>query len=222
MTGTRARLQLESNPAREAPLDPSIPVTIGRAPGNRLCLASEAGVSAHHAVVRFSSREGWVVFDWQSGDGTYLGGRRIERCRPLADGDRIQLGRSGPVLLFRLDSPARPAASLDFDGRALPLASIQSARVTSAPHYPHIFSWWLLCCLGGLLLLPFPLLFWPLEIGALAGWILLGSRKEHTLQVVLHDGQALTHRFANRRTALAHCSGIRRAIGQSLETSGAP
>jgi len=235
MADTQPQLQLENDPTKLVRLDPSTPITIGRSATNRLCLASAAGVADHHAVVRFSASQGWVVCNWQSSDGTYLGGHRIQRCRPLADGDRIQLGQAGPVLLFRLEraealqtplptaaQPKATAANLDFDGRLLPLASIQSARVTSEPHYPQIFSWWLLLCLGGLLLLPFPLLFWPLQIGALAGWILLGSRKEHTLQVVLQDGQALTHRFANRRTALAHCSGIRRAIGQSLETSGAP
>ena len=244
----QASLQLESEPAKVAPLDPATPLTIGRAAGNRLQLTRAAGVADHHAVVRFSASQGWLVCNWQSDTGTYLAGRRIQSCRPLADGDRIQLGPNGPVLLFRLEHPGTPPAAavspgrtpaapvsagrtpaapvsagacLDFDGRSLPLASIQSAGVISEPHYPQIFSWWLLLCLGGLLLLPFPLLFWPLQIGALAGWILLGSRKEHSLQVVLHDGQALTHRFANRRTALAHCGGIRRAIGQSLDSSGA-
>ena len=72
--------------------------------------------------------------------------------------------------------------------------------------------------MAGLLLLPVPLLFWPLELVALAGWIVLGSRKTHTLLVVLHDGQARRRGFANRVTALSHRNGIRTAIGQSLET----
>jgi hypothetical protein len=240
MASERAKLQLENDAAKVAGLDPSTPLTIGRAPGNRLCLADATGVSEHHAVVRFSGSHGWVVCDWQSSDGTYLEGRRIQRCRPLADGDRIQLGQRGPVLRFTLQAsppqtappptaapttanragPDRP--TIDFDGNALALSSIQTARVTSTPRHPHIFSWWLLLCLGGLLLLPFPLLFWLLQIGALAGWILLGSRKEHTLRVVLQDGHALSHRFANRSTALSHCNGIRRAIGQSPQTSAAP
>jgi hypothetical protein len=93
------------------------------------------------------------------------------------------------------------------------VAEIRSVAVQSLPQHPHIFSWWLLLCLGGLLLLPFPLLFWPLQSGALAGWILLGSRKQHQLTVVLRDGRALRHGFANRRTALAHRNGIRKAIG---------
>ena len=98
---------------------------------------------------------------------------------------------------------------------------IRSATVLSEPHYPHVFSWWLLASVGLLLLLPFrigPLpIFWPLELAALAAWVLLGSRKSHTLVVVQHDGQAQRRQFANRVTALAHRNGIRKAIGQSLE-----
>jgi len=41
----------------------------------------------------------------------------------------------------------------------------------------------------------------------------LGSRKDHSLVVVLRDGRALRHGFANRRTALAHRNGIRKALG---------
>ena len=97
------------------------------------------------------------------------------------------------------------------------VASIRAAMVLSEPQHPHIFSWWLLFCLGGLLLLPFPLVFWPLQTAALALWILLGSRKDHTLVVELRDGRAWRHRFANRRTALAHRNGIRKAIGAGTE-----
>ena len=93
------------------------------------------------------------------------------------------------------------------------VAEIQSVVVQSIPCNPHIFSWWLLVCLSGLLLLPFPLVFWPLQLSALVFWILLGSRKQHELNVVLHDGRALRHSFANSRTALAHRNGIRRAMG---------
>jgi hypothetical protein len=249
-----ARLVLASDRRRVAPLDAAQPLTIGRASGNRLCLASTAGVSEHHAVVRHSRSNGWVVCDWQSADGTWLEGQRVQQCRPLGDGDEIRLGLHGPVLVFELvaaaTSPAgatspptprssaspspstraagaQPTASvrggsasrIDFEGRSLEVANIRMAVVQSEPQHPHIFSWWLLLCLGGLLLLPFPLLFWPLQIGALAGWILLGSRKDHTLVVELRDGRALRHRFANRRTALAHRNGIRKAIGQGGEAA---
>ena len=122
-----------------------------------------------------------------------------------------------------MPAPVATAAgsTIDFEGQPLALAAIRSVSVRSEALHPHIFSWWLLLCLGGLLLLPVPLLFWPLQLGALAGWILLGSRKQHSLVLELRDGRALRHRFANRRTALAHRNGIRRAIGQGDTGSGA-
>lgn len=246
MTPSAAQLRLRDQPGKVARLDPARPLTIGRERNNRLCMPEQAGLSPHHAVVRHSSsHQGWVVCDWQSADGTFLQGERLQKCRPLADGDEIRLGLSGPVLIFELAAPApaptaQPAAksvvataksvaaaaktvapvvsSLDFGGQQIALDQIRSATVQSLPRHPHIFSWWLLVCLGGLLLLPFPFLFWPLEVAALAGWILLGSRKEHTLTVVLRDGRAQRRSFTNRLTALSHRNGIRKAIGQSLES----
>jgi hypothetical protein len=234
MSSPSAWLQLAGDRRKVAPLDPAEPLTIGRAAANRLCLASLEGVSDHHAVVRFSRSQGWLVCDWQSSDGTFLEGKQVRQCRRLDDGDEIRLGRNGPVLVFECSaSPAPPAAappspapsvsapptasaprSISVGERQVTVAEIRSAAVQSLPQHPHIFSWWLLLCLGGLLLLPFPLLFWPLQVGALAGWLLLGSRKEHNLVLVLRDGRALRHGFANRRTAMAHRNGIRQAIGQ--------
>lgn len=218
-----AHLHLRDTPGKQLTVQSGQPLTIGSASDNRLALVSHPGVSPHHAVVRFSAAHGWVVCDWQSSDGTYLEGERIRRCRPLSDGDEIRLGSQGPVLVFSLSAPqtaTRPPQAerrIDIDGTAVALNQIRSAVVLSEPHYPHIFSWWLLTSVAGLMLLPFPLLFWPLELTALAGWILLGSRKSHTLLVVQHDGQAQRRSFANRVTALAHRNGIRKAIGQSLE-----
>ena len=253
-----ALLYLRDSPSKRLALQPSQPLTIGSAGNNRLALVSQPGVSPHHAVVRFTTSNGWVVCDWQSSDGTYLEGAQIRRCRPLHDGDEIQLGRQGPVLVFTLaeeptqkaagpqpptpranvspsatpassstptlaaaqspepDAPTQRDRSIDINGTVVPVSQILSTVVLSEPHYPHIFSWWLLTSVAGLLLLPFPLLFWPLELAALAGWILLGSRKSHTLVVVQRDGQSQRRAFANRATALAHRNGIRQAIGQGL------
>jgi pSer/pThr/pTyr-binding forkhead associated (FHA) protein len=242
-----ARLVLRNDPAKVARLDRSRPLTIGQATTNRLSLPSTSGVAPHHAVVRFSHRHGWIVCDWESGAaGTWLEGERLRQCRPLGDGDEIQLGSEGPVLVFQTSAaaaprpapptaapvqppPPRPApapaparaqahAPLTFTGRQIPLDRIRTAHVRSRPRYPHSFSWWLLLCLGGLVLLPWPLLFWPLQISALTGWILLGSRKDHELIVTLRDGMAHRHGFANRITALGHRNGIRKAIGQGLES----
>jgi hypothetical protein len=222
MSTTAARLVLAADRRKVAPLDPAKPLTIGRASSNSLCLANQEGVSEHHAVVRFSRSQGWLVCNWQSSDGTYLEGRQVHQCKRLEHGDEIRLGRSGPVLVFEsaagveAAAPTAPAAprNISVGEQQVAVADIRSAAVQSLPLHPHIFSWWLLLCLGGLLLLPFPLVFWPLQAGALAGWILLGSRKQHALVLVLRDGRAIRHGFANRRTALAHRNGIRQAIGQ--------
>ncbi len=111
-------------------------------------------------------------------------------------------------------------APITLGGRAVPLDQVLSAQVRSRPRHPHSFSWWLLLCLGGMVLLPIPPLFWSLQIGALAAWILLGSRKEHVLVVTLRDGMAHRHGFSNRITALSHRNGIRKALGQSTDQLG--
>lgn len=251
-----AQLRPRQEPARPLRLDPALPFTLGRDPASSLPLQG-AGISRQHAVIRVSRTTGsWVVCDLGSVNGTFLEGERIRHCRPLAHGDEIRLGRSGPAFVFdcpsaaaapgRTSAPAArradpraagavagrgvaergvavspvPAAvrsgeRLDFEGHSLPVAEILSASVVSRPRHPQIFSWWLLACLGGLLLLPFPLIFWPLQAGALAGWVVLGSRQDHILVVTLRDGQAYRHAFASKPTALAHRDGIRRRIGAS-------
>ncbi len=250
-----ARLSLRDEPTKAVRLHPQRPLTIGRDASNGLCLPEQSALSRRHAVVRLEAATGrWLVEDLGSANGTSVNGSRIGAGHPLADGDAIQLGRHGPVLLFQLEPapgpaprsprptatpvaapapvssaaapPRQPApaagpgssgGSLEVGGERIPIPQVRSATVRSQPLHPHLFSWWVLVCLGGLLLLPFPLLFWPLQIGALVAAVLLGSRKEHTLVVVLHDGTARRRAFANRPTALSHRNGIRRAIGQSLE-----
>jgi hypothetical protein len=233
------RLVLRDDPGRSVPLDPRAPLSIGRDPASGLCLSQGEGVSRRHALVRVSRTrpDQWLLCDLGSANGTYLEGARLRDCRSLSDGDEIRLGKRGPVLLFRAgagpvptagaratapgQAPARAvpagavraeAGQLDFDGRSLPIDRIRSAYVRSRRRHPQAFSWWLLLCLGGLLLLPFPWLFWPLQVGALAGWIVLGSRWEHLLEVTLQDGMAYRHRFDSLATALAHRNGIRKAM----------
>ncbi|KEF43122.1 MAG: signal peptide protein [Cyanobium sp. CACIAM 14] len=234
----RPRLVLRDDPGRSVPLDPRVPLSIGRDPASGLCLSQGEGVSRRHALVRVSRTrpDQWLLCDLGSANGTFLEGARLRDCRPLSDGDEIRLGRNGPVLLFRAgggsvppaDRSGPPAAAklragvIDFEGHALPIDRIRSAYVRSRRRHPQAFSWWLLFCLGGLLLLPFPWLFWPLQLGALAGWIVLGSRWEHLLEVTLQDGLAYRHRFDSLATALAHRNGIRKAMGQAQASAPVP
>lgn len=114
-------------------------------------------------------------------------------------------------------NPAALAGTITVAGRALPLDQIRAVEVRSEALHPQVFSWWVLACLGGLLLLPFPLIFWPWQAAALALALLLGRRQEHILLLSLRDGRAHRHRFADRPAALAHRKGVRRALGQDPE-----
>ncbi|MCX5956433.1 MAG: FHA domain-containing protein [Cyanobacteria bacterium] len=114
-------------------------------------------------------------------------------------------------------SPAALEGTITVAGRALPLDQIRAVEVHSEALHPQVFSWWVLACLGGLLLLPFPLIFWPWQAAALALALLLGRRQEHILLLTLRDGRAHRHRFADRPAALAHRKGVRRALGQDPE-----
>lgn len=233
-----ATLHLRDEPQKSLRLNPDRPLTIGRASGNQLALPTQPAVADHHAVVRFSSRHGWLVCDWQSSDGTYLEEERVLRCRPLGDGDEIRLGRSGPVLVFSLQRqaaespPPSPlaavsrshgsrAATVAIGGESIQLDQIRSAVVYSVARFPQLFSWWVLLSVALLLLLPIRIgpvwIFWPLQLVLLAAAVLLGSRKRHTLQVDLRDGQVRRHPFSNRRTALAHRNGIRQAISPAAD-----
>jgi len=226
-----ARLILRQDPGRSLPLDPRRPLAIGRDPANGFCLPDAPSLSRRHAEIRHDpTAGGWRIRDLGSANGTFVGRERVGRDgRLLADGDAIRLGRRGPELLFQLEAAPRPAVAppvaappaaarhVEIGGERLPLESIRSVTLRSRPRHPHMFSWWVLLSLAGLLLLPFPLLFWPLQAGALAVALVLGLRREHTLVVVLQDGRARRRRFANRLTALSHCNGLRRAIGQSPE-----
>jgi len=308
-----ARLVWLDRPAAPVPLEEAVPLTIGRDPANRLCLAAEAGISRRHAELRPGGAGQWLVCDLGSSNGTYVEGERLRGCRPLIPGECIRLGRRGPLLQFlggdaadpaaaqpaplsaadsafedairpkepdrapvapscppaappaasrppaaaplrstppsaapRIAPPAAPSApirgraaspsgavplpgpqnqavlagSITVAGQAVPLEQIRGVEVRSQARHPHVFSWWVPACLGGLLLLPFPLLFWPWQAAALAVAILLGRRREHTLILTLRDGRALRHVFADRPTALAHGRGVRRALGQDPGAAG--
>ena len=222
-----AWLVLHNDPTKTASLSRKQPLTIGRASTNLLCMPTTDGVADHHAVVRWSNSNGWLICDWNSPEGTFLEGQRIRRCRPLNDGDEISLGRRGPVLVFRLTSTtAKPTSetstgvsksgNLKFGGELIRIDQIQSVHMISRARYPASFSWWALISLGSLVVLPWPLLFWTLELAALASWIVLGSRKEHVLLVTLKDGMGYRHCFDSKVTALAHRNGICKAIGQPV------
>jgi hypothetical protein len=115
-------------------------------------------------------------------------------------------GRGGPR--------ARPSSgTITVAGRLVPLDQIEDVSLRRQARHPHSFSWWVLACLSGLLLLPFRVVFVVVEVAALVLWLGPGSRQDHLLSLTLRDGLALRHRFQDRATAEAHLQGIRRALG---------
>ena len=68
---------------------------IGRDPRNELVLSDEQ-VSRQHAQIRCEP-EGFVIYDLNSKNGTYVNGQRVSRC-PLHDGDEIRVGDT--LLIF--------------------------------------------------------------------------------------------------------------------------
>jgi len=75
-------------------------VRVGRDPANDVVLTDAAGVSRHHAELRYAAGE-WRVVDLQSSNGTYVGGRRVTEAR-LRDGDEVQFAPHGPRLRVSL------------------------------------------------------------------------------------------------------------------------
>jgi hypothetical protein len=71
---------------------------IGRSRDCEIVL-EDAGISRHHAELR-PQGEGWTIEDLGSTNGVLLNGREIRGARPLAPGDRLELGST--EMLFEL------------------------------------------------------------------------------------------------------------------------
>jgi membrane-bound lytic murein transglycosylase D len=56
-------------------------------------------VSTHHAVIT-GRPDSWEIEDLKSSNGTFVNGKPIQKAK-LHDGDKVELGRGGPVFEFR-------------------------------------------------------------------------------------------------------------------------
>lgn len=103
--------------------------SIGRDTNMDIRIAADAGlVSRRHAVIKRRDNR-FELIDQDSFNGTLLNDQRIVAASLLTDGDRIQLGRGGPVLYFR--DPANPVAKRQ-DRAAVP-ATIASPVQPRSP-----------------------------------------------------------------------------------------
>ena len=73
-------------------LDGEGPVTIGRRPGNDICLDWDSEVSRTHAQLERAGKEWTVIDDGLSHNGTWVGGERVTSRRRLRDGDVLAIG----------------------------------------------------------------------------------------------------------------------------------
>ncbi|HET9709862.1 MAG TPA: FHA domain-containing protein [Gemmatimonadales bacterium] len=73
--------------------------TLGRDPAATVTFSGDDArvVSTRHAELRHQDG-GWVLVDLESRNGSYLNGRRVQGQAPLAAGDEIRLGETGPRL----------------------------------------------------------------------------------------------------------------------------
>jgi pSer/pThr/pTyr-binding forkhead associated (FHA) protein/S1-C subfamily serine protease len=74
--------------------------TLGRDPGATVTFSGDDArvVSTRHAELRHQDG-GWVLVDLESRNGSYLNGRRVQGQSPVAAGDEIRLGETGPRLV---------------------------------------------------------------------------------------------------------------------------
>jgi ABC-type multidrug transport system ATPase subunit/ABC-type multidrug transport system permease subunit len=109
------QLVVESNGVSVA-LDPRRSYRVGRDPGADIVVPVE-GVSRSHAELRFEGGQ-WILEDMGSANGTYDGGRRVQRV-VVAPGSQVRLGhpeqgvpvafRAAPAPATRAEPGAEPA-----------------------------------------------------------------------------------------------------------------
>lgn len=84
-------------------------VTLGRASSNDVPLPWDKKASRLHAVLEHLAA-GWLIRDLTSRNGTFMNGERVDRDRPLANGDEIRIG--GTRLVFRAErTPVDPGVT---------------------------------------------------------------------------------------------------------------
>ncbi len=95
-----ARLEFVDEPSRPAVVLTGATISLGRDPACTVVFeTSAATVSRRHADIS-RSEHGYVIADNNSFNGTLLNGQRLTEPAPLKNGDKIQIGRGGPIIAF--------------------------------------------------------------------------------------------------------------------------
>ncbi|MGK4006372.1 trypsin-like peptidase domain-containing protein [Sorangium sp. So ce1036] len=109
-------------------------VRFGRAPDNDVVFDPnhDRDASSHHAEARLEAA-GWVLYDLDSRNGTFVGGQRIKR-HPLASGDEVTFGAKGPRVRIELVAHRAPGPS--HAHAAPPPPGPARGHAAPAPGYP--------------------------------------------------------------------------------------
>ena len=118
-------------------------LTIGRDPSNQICVG-DLSLSRRHCAISTGAPEPRIR-DLGSSNGTFVNGMQISD-RPLADGDRIQLGESVFLFIAKApnssdvhvtslrESPAQPTSRLRIEEAKYPAASTRRSIARCRPN----------------------------------------------------------------------------------------
>jgi pSer/pThr/pTyr-binding forkhead associated (FHA) protein len=124
---------LFSPPLPPLRLGVSRPISIGRHPDCEFPIREE-DVSRRHAEVRFQDG-GYVLYDLESTNGTYLNNERVAGMRNLLPGDRIEIG-SSTITFCEIESTGTTTWG-DADNAS---TVICERPLTSAPRFSGLFA----------------------------------------------------------------------------------
>lgn len=127
-------------------------VVVGRDPSCEVALDPNYFiiVSRRHAAIRPLQPLGnglphWEICDLNSANGTYINGQYLQGCHHLQTGDRIELGKNGPLFVFEcqfnsqttpLYSPPPPQANVIPLRATAPVGKPESDAVTFTQLFP--------------------------------------------------------------------------------------
>ncbi|MBX3244850.1 MAG: FHA domain-containing protein [Acidobacteria bacterium] len=95
-----AKLEFADDPSRPPVVLAGATISIGRDPACTVVFETSAAmVSRRHADIS-RTEKGYVVADNNSFNGTFLNGQRLTEPALLTNGDKIQIGMGGPILVF--------------------------------------------------------------------------------------------------------------------------
>ncbi len=148
-----AKLEIPGPPAKPSLVIAKPTILLGREADCDVIFDAASGtVSRRHAEISFDGSN-FVLRDNKSFNGTLVNAQKISSPTPLYDGDQIQLGLGGPILIFGSPGRAAPKGSSlagqrsvsAFQSISVPAGAADSpktmvANLGRAPSKPHVES----------------------------------------------------------------------------------